>query len=927
MQYSINIYEKGNPNAITVFEHAEATTLQLYWSGSNDKLRTIIGSDLSFTMEVTDFQDGFFAHLITYDERQYRVEIYDEEKQREVWNGHLLPDLYDEPYTNGAFFINFTAACGLASLRKSYLPNEYYQNEYSLAQIVAQCLLLTGLELDIYISPAVRNKINPQWHQNYVDTQVFVEDGEKLSAYEILEKVLGPINCIFQQENRWYILGLNKFSRFTIEFDVYDFEATYTGTDSRLRDAIDTIFYNKPRIGVHAPRRTVSASYEVNTDQIPTSAYKVVNDQYVLNNHTTLTNHDWAYTDISFRPQYSSKDGNTYLGSSGAFDDTLYIELRRPVLFYEGEKINWVFAFKSAWDSTVTAGKTVEELVADGDWENLVRYDVYYTDVTTGNDVILFSNQNGAASSDERYQIYFTEDREASLSVPFTIPETAYYNIRIYRPIGVLGDKTDRIYISELQAQVLKERAVQTYTDEIKEVYTQTAEVDLFLHDDVRALDNMIRLTPLEQFGDTYDDVEVLGSLVTVNTATANYIKLTIQNLLLALAYSDDITVEGTPLLVLGAEYNYLGSNEFLLQYDADAYGALVQDGDNMSITRRKYADLPADLADWTSYTDDFYGITYKRYGAAVTDVLRNLFNKPHWTMSGECRGFVSFLDLVAFDYLGPKIWYPLNVTWQLDQFKSELSLSQNFYGDAVTDNLPPQVDAGLDQLLATSDNDAVLVATASDPDGTIETVLWELVSGDTAVTFTPTDALTTTVTGLTGNAYEFRVTVTDNVGLTATDTVRVNRTVEYTLVLQEQINTVVDTEFEYRETLRYLVYVSPALSPGQTARIIANGILIRDTPVDIAGAKPTAVFQVNPYVAYYDEAGSYEATFLQRTGDDNTLTVIAGAFNSVDDGIFPNVDGNVHAKVQVDITAEIVEGAPGTFTNTPLQVVVEATM
>ena len=71
MLFSINIYEKGNPSAITMFEYAKASSLNLNWNGGNEKLKTIIGSDLSFTMEVTDFQDAYFQHLNTQDERQF----------------------------------------------------------------------------------------------------------------------------------------------------------------------------------------------------------------------------------------------------------------------------------------------------------------------------------------------------------------------------------------------------------------------------------------------------------------------------------------------------------------------------------------------------------------------------------------------------------------------------------------------------------------------------------------------------------------------------------------------------------------------------------------------------------------------------------------------------------------------------------------
>lgn len=87
--------------------------------------------------------------------------------------------------------------------------------------------------------------------------------------------------------------------------------------------------------------------------------------------------------------------------------------------------------------------------------------------------------------------------------------------------------------------------------------------------------------------------------------------------------------------------------------------------------------------------------------------------------------------------------------------------------------NLPPTVDAGIDQFITLPVNSITLMSQATDPDGSIASVLWSKVSGTGGTIGTPA-AGTTTVTGLTAGTYVYRLTVTDNKGATATDNVTV---------------------------------------------------------------------------------------------------------------------------------------------------------
>jgi hypothetical protein len=91
-----------------------------------------------------------------------------------------------------------------------------------------------------------------------------------------------------------------------------------------------------------------------------------------------------------------------------------------------------------------------------------------------------------------------------------------------------------------------------------------------------------------------------------------------------------------------------------------------------------------------------------------------------------------------------------------------------------IVANVPPNVNAGVDQTKTLPTNTATLAATASDPDGTIATYAWTKVSGPTGGSITTPTTGTTTITGLTAGTYVYRITVTDNSGATASDDINI---------------------------------------------------------------------------------------------------------------------------------------------------------
>jgi Polysaccharide lyase/K319L-like, PKD domain/Secretion system C-terminal sorting domain len=89
--------------------------------------------------------------------------------------------------------------------------------------------------------------------------------------------------------------------------------------------------------------------------------------------------------------------------------------------------------------------------------------------------------------------------------------------------------------------------------------------------------------------------------------------------------------------------------------------------------------------------------------------------------------------------------------------------------------NQPPVANAGQDTTVTLPVNSVFLNGGASyDPDGTIVNYNWAEVSGPAQYTITGSNSVNASISGLVAGTYVFSLTVTDNSGATATNTVRI---------------------------------------------------------------------------------------------------------------------------------------------------------
>lgn len=93
---------------------------------------------------------------------------------------------------------------------------------------------------------------------------------------------------------------------------------------------------------------------------------------------------------------------------------------------------------------------------------------------------------------------------------------------------------------------------------------------------------------------------------------------------------------------------------------------------------------------------------------------------------------------------------------------------------NAATVNLPPQANAGADVAVTLPASAQLNGSGSSDADGVLVSYTWQKISGPSAYTIANANSASTSVSGLEAGTYQFRLTVADNAGATASDDVTV---------------------------------------------------------------------------------------------------------------------------------------------------------
>lgn len=265
-------------------EQTQIGAPKLVYSGADDKYKSIMASEFSFNLTVIDKSDGKFFHLYTGNEKRYYVLVQDQDENM-LFEGYLLPDFYEENYTNSVIFTNLTATDGIGLLKGNYLDYSYYQKETSVIELIGACLKFTKLDKQIYFTPSVLSAAtNYKWNEIAIDGRTFKDNIEdeinyeglfglnivypsRKNVYEILEILINDIGCtLYAQGNKWYLEGINRKHEESQITEVYDLKGFYVSEVTALKNKVDLVFFSDPNISIQSPWKRVILSWDIDED-------------------------------------------------------------------------------------------------------------------------------------------------------------------------------------------------------------------------------------------------------------------------------------------------------------------------------------------------------------------------------------------------------------------------------------------------------------------------------------------------------------------------------------------------------------------------------------------------------------------------------------------------------------------------------------
>ncbi len=185
------------------------------------------------------------------------------------------------------------------------------------------------------------------------------------------------------------------------------------------------------------------------------------------------------------------------------------------------------------------------------------------------------------------------------------------------------------------------------------------------------------------------------------------------------------------------------------------------------------YDGLPDNVSNnyWASV---YQGVNYGNLKGTIT--LNNAdfvgLSSAGATSARQADGSLPVLNYLKLVSSSDLIDKGVNVSLPFNGLAPDLGAFE--YSSTTSANVAPTANAGVDKTITLPTNSVVLAGTGTDTDGTITGYLWTKISGPTTGTVTGPNLASTTATGLVQGVYKFELKVTDNGGLTDTDTMQV---------------------------------------------------------------------------------------------------------------------------------------------------------
>lgn len=820
MEYRVEIQDIDNLGDVLIDTHASRDSVHLTVFGSDKREPGIRGTELSYDLEVLHGEDGKYIQYFTSDEKRFMVTNRLVSTNEIVWRGFVLPESYSEPWENPLFYVKFSAVDGVALLKGKKLEPSFYSEEKTVLDVLCACLELTKVDFDVYLAPAINNHIKKYWHEIILDTAKYYDEDKLPSAYDFLDEIVTSMQCqLFQSQGRWYIEGINKRHLANVKFYKYAITGEYLGLFNITKNIKNVKWLSPaPEITMVPAQKEIfvtheAAKLEVTTELFQETDIKFVNATGVVGEFLPRY---WNFKD--YRPKVRKPDYYLELPANmynEPLDTSKSISLKQKPFVLEGTKIRIQLAFELYNSTRKLAANTIDAIVASG---KLIDMQVYKISL---NDTAIFYNDQTNGNSPQ--QLDFNTSLQASVSLEFIASEDGYINIELFEPRGGLGPtQIDRVRLTNLSIEDIEQKENFVYSEIVDEKSSQVMDIDLAISDDISGNSKCFYPERLRAFAEgfgTYIDVpikygrQINGknySIVSVEGAVLieQVKERTFYNYYYVYAQVNNVI------------FNFNGTEEMAIETEA-FYGT-----GKFIVNILKYREPDLDRLNWIKWTDSNYNIEEKPYAQVVAEINSKLNAIPHLMVVGTTDTAIKYNDLIQFKYQGiDKFYVVVDLTWQQDEGVSRVTMIEGVYAGSSTGNLPPYINAGPDIIIDPTQTEAQITdSVANDPDGMLQSLLWERISGPTGESYSASDVLKPLISGLTGDAYTFRLTGTDNLGLSASDTMRVLRGGQYTITLEEIASESTGTGGRQASSKTYNLVVSPALLEGM------NLVLTTDT-------------------------------------------------------------------------------------------------
>lgn len=233
--FTIEISEDGYAGSTETMECSTSPFVQNLLANNDDPFLPILGSTISISAVLDDVYATNIPDFLTSDDRKYWVKL--KVGSALIWQGFLLNDNFQIPFTTGIPVINFDCVDGLAMLKDvPYVPlNPDINDNETILQVIQTCLQVIGLPDGYFLNICVSffatgmvtrgdDPANEPFSQIYMPPRNWLKDDMTYrSCYDILHDIMISFGCQLQQAGgQWYISSTNERFENVILFTRYD---------------------------------------------------------------------------------------------------------------------------------------------------------------------------------------------------------------------------------------------------------------------------------------------------------------------------------------------------------------------------------------------------------------------------------------------------------------------------------------------------------------------------------------------------------------------------------------------------------------------------------------------------------------------------------------------------------------------------------